>query len=273
VNLFSRTKNEAAVIRRIFKGEPDAYRHIVERYQPMVYAVALANTGNVYLADKVVVETFLEGFNRLVSLADPKRLGTLLCSLAQGKADEISGKQTSEGKRPRPRGNEAPPVDLKFIQSELMEPLIEEMGSFSVRERKGLLLHTFCGMSAKQIADVLRIERKEAEEDLARTRENIERALLKEIKNALQLEVNSKERFGFIMTEVAGSEAATQAMSTFRAGKQKGKALGLVVGAAIVLVLLTAGYFGYRALKGITAVSQAQENSVVSGDNPLPMST
>ncbi len=247
----SRSKREAAMIRKVFKGEPEAYRYIVEQYQPMVYAVALAHTGNIHMADKVVVAAFKEGFDRLVSLTDPKRLGMLLCTLAQGEAEKLVTRRSSNWNKPRKR-DEDPPIDMKWVQSELIDPLNEELGSFSVQERKGILLNAFAGLTVKSIAVALKIERKEAEEDLARTQENVEKALLKEVVNTLHPEVNNKERLIAIMTEVAGPFVAQKAAEETRIGKPPTRRMvPLVVAAATVLVVVIGGYFGYRALVGI----------------------
>ena len=181
-------------MRRVFQGDVAAYRHIIEKYQPMVYAIALAQTGSVYLADKVVVETFEQGYERLFSLTDARKLGLLLGSIAQQSADQLSLRRVPNWNKARARDVDTPPVDLKWVQNELIEPLEEDLGSFTPQERKGILLHAFCKYSSKNIADVLKIERKEAEEDLSRTRENIERALLKEVVKTLKPEVNNKEQ-------------------------------------------------------------------------------
>ena len=262
----SRTKHEAAVIRKVFKGEPEAYRYLVEQYQPMVYAVALAHTGNIYLADKVVVATFKDGFDRLVSLTDPKRLGMLLCTVAQGEAEKLVGRRTADWNKPRKREGD-PPIDMKWVQSELIDPLNEELGSFTVQERKGILLHAFCGLSVKNIAAALKIERKEAEEDLARTRENIEKALLKEVVNTLYPEVNNKERLVAIMTEVAGPFVAEKAAQETRIGKSKRRLIPMIVAVSTVIVLTIGGYFGYRAFVSIISDTQADDDTTIASRN------
>ena len=158
----------------------------MEKYQPLVYAVALAQTTSVTMADKVVVDTFEEErYGRLVSLTDPRKLGALLCAIAQQYCEQLLLRRVPNWNKPRPREADSGSVDLKWVQSELIEPLGEELASFTLQERQGILLHVFCGYSAKQIAETLKIERKEAQDDLARTRENIEKALLKGSSQAL----------------------------------------------------------------------------------------
>ena len=247
---FTRSKSEAATIRRIFQGEPEAYRLIIEQYQPMVYAIALAQTGNVFLADKAVASTFEEGYGRLVSLTDARKLGVLLSSLAQHISEQLSLRRTPNWNKPRPRTG-TPPVDLKWVQTELIEPLGEELGSFTLQERRGILLHAFCGFSSRQIAEVLKIERKDAAEDLARTRENVEAALLKEVVKALDLEVNSKERLLHILRNVAGAAVASKAEDQTRIGRKKTKLMPAILASVIVLVLGITAYFGYRVVNRI----------------------
>ncbi len=263
---FTRSKKETAIIRRIFKGEPEAYRLLIEQYQPMAYAVALALTGNVVLADKAMVAAFKEGFGRLASLTDAKRLGFLFCTLAQHEAEQLINRRVQDWNRPRKRGDASAPVDMKWVQSELLDPLNEELGPFSVRERKGLLLHAFSGATARQIADALKIERKEAEEDLARTQENVEKALLKEVVNALHLEVNNKERLVSILTLVAGAEAAAKAARQTSIGKPKRKRAPMLIGVIAVLVLSIGGYFGYRVFAA-PAIGESDAPPIAAGES------
>lgn len=269
--LFPKAKTDAAVIRRIFQGEPEAYYLIIERYQPIVYAVALAHTGNVYLADKAVVSAFEEGYGRLASLTDAKKLGYLLCSLAQTAAEHLVLRRTPNWNKLRTRLEGNPPVDLKWVQTELIEPLGEELGSFNAQERKGLLLHAFGGLSAKQIAGMLKIDRKEATDDLARTQENVEKALLKEIIEALDPEINNRERILYILTAIGGKEAAAKVADKIKFRKPKNKLIPYAAVAAFVLVVGITLFFSYRLFMPRWATptpEQAQGTS--SANNAAP---
>ncbi len=260
---FGTESKEKTAIQRVFRGHQDAFRLIVERYQPVVYAVALAQSGNVVIADKAVVATFRQAFERLVSLTDAKRLGHWLCALTRKETETLTGLRGAERLKARERDPSAKLVDLGWLQSELIEPLNEELSSFSVQERKGLLLNALCGASARTIADYLKIETKEAAEDLARTRENVEKKLLREVAGALLPEMNSKERMVHIMREVAGDAAAIKAARETRLGRVKGRKLPLFITAAAVLVLGIAGFFVYRAF--LAAPVEAPVRTASSG--------
>ena len=176
----STANKDKAAIKRVFKGQQDAFRHIIERYQPVVYTVALAQTGHVVLADKAVTAAFKEGYERLVSLTDASRLGHWLCALARKEGELLTNSRTPDRLKPRDRDPSAVNVDLAWLQNELVDPLFEELGPFKVQERIGLLLFTLCGATPRTISNLLKIDLKEAREDLDRTRENVEKALLKE---------------------------------------------------------------------------------------------
>ena len=185
-----------------------------------------------------------------------------MCTVAQGEAEKLVSRRSTNWNKPRSRQDD-PPIDMKWVQSELIDPLNEELGSFNVQERKGILLHAFCGLNAKSIADVLKIERKEAEEDLARTQENIEKALLKEVANTLEPEINNKERLVAIMTEVAGPFVAEKAAKVTKIGKSKKKVVPVMVGLSLAAVILIGGYFGYRAFSGMGANSPSESTETV----------
>jgi len=238
---------EKTAIQRIFKGHPDAFRLIVEEYQPVVYAIALAQSGNVIIADKAVVAAFRQAFERLVSLTDAKRLGHWLCALTHNETEALLAVRGPDRLKLRDRDPSAKLADLNWLQTELIEPLNEDLSSFSVQERKGILLHALCGATPRTIAAYLKIELKDAAEDLARTRENVERKLLREVAAALAPEINSKERMVHIMREVAGDAAAIKAARETRLGRVKGRRLPLFMGAATMLVLAIAGFFVYNA--------------------------
>ena len=247
---FRPVNKDRAAIRRIFKGQPDAFRHIIERYQPVVYAAALAQSGNVAAADRAVVSTFRKAFDRLVSITDAGKLGHWLCALAQGETDTLLAQRGPDRFAPRDRDPSAVPVDLKWLQTELMDPLNEELGPFSVQERKGFMLHVLCGTSARQIADLLKIEPKEAGEDLARTLENVEKSLRKEVASALATELASKERMVHIMREVAGDIAAIKAAKETHLGRAKRRGISpavLAAGFAALAAVVIGGYFAYAA--------------------------
>ncbi|NLV40297.1 MAG: hypothetical protein GXY15_03595 [Candidatus Hydrogenedentes bacterium] len=247
---FRPVNKDRAAIRRIFKGQPDAFRHIIERYQPVVYAAALAQSGNVAAADRAVVSTFRKAFDRLVSITDAGKLGHWLCALAQGETDALLAQRGPDRFAPRDRDPGAMPVDLKWLQTELMDPLNEELGPFSVQERKGFMLHVLCGTPARQIADLLKIEPKEAGEDLARTLENVEKSLRKEVASALASELASKERMVHIMREVAGDIAAIKAAKETHLGRAKRRGVSpavLAAGFAALAVVVIGGYFAYAA--------------------------
>jgi DNA-directed RNA polymerase specialized sigma24 family protein len=261
---FGKANKEKAAIQRIFKGHQDAFRLIVEQYQPVVYAIALAHSGNVVVADRIVVASFRQAFERLVSLTDAKRLGHWLCALTHKEAEVFAGLRGHDRLKPRDRDPSAKLVDLGWLQSEFVEPLSEELAAFSLQERKGVLLNALCGAPAPTVAAYLKIEVKEAAGDLARIREKVGKKFLRELAGALAPEINSKERMVHIMREVAGDAAAIKASRETRLGRSKGRGLHLFMGAAAVLLLAVAGHFVHTTFFAPTGESPFQTPSATS---------
>lgn len=255
------TATDRKDIRSVFQGDHNAWRRLVERYQPIVYAVALAQTGNVIVADAVTAKTFQEAYERLASLTDPRKLGHWLCAHAHREAEALNPARRGAAFRPRARDMSAVQVDLKWLQSDLVDPLMEELSPFRLEERKGLLLNVLCGSSARTIANLLKIEPKDAAEQLARTRENVDKQLLKELAAAVQPEMYCKERMIHIIRTTMGEDAAIDAARRTRLGRPRRSRLPLLVGLGIIVVLGVGGYFGYRAFMAPAPSSTSPENA------------
>jgi len=66
-------KNEDVVlIQRILAGAEDAFESLIRKYQKQVHAQALRNIDDFQIAEDIVQETFLQVYQRLETLEDPK---------------------------------------------------------------------------------------------------------------------------------------------------------------------------------------------------------
>ncbi len=74
-------QDDAALVAAAIAGDPEQFAPIVQRYQDAVFAVALARLGNFHDAQDVVQNVFLEAFQRIGGLNDPRRLGAWLRSI------------------------------------------------------------------------------------------------------------------------------------------------------------------------------------------------
>ena len=66
-------KNEdVALIQRILAGDEDAFASLIRKHQKQVHAQALRQIGDFQIAEDIVQETFLQVYQRLETLEDPK---------------------------------------------------------------------------------------------------------------------------------------------------------------------------------------------------------
>ena len=66
-------KNEdVALIQRILAGDEDAFASLIRKYQKQVHAQALRKVDDFQIAEDIVQETFLQVYQRLETLEDPK---------------------------------------------------------------------------------------------------------------------------------------------------------------------------------------------------------
>ena len=66
-------------------GGPEAFAHIVERYQSAVFSVALARVRNFHEAEDIAQSVFVDAFQHLERLKDRARLGPWLRTMAINK--------------------------------------------------------------------------------------------------------------------------------------------------------------------------------------------
>ena len=66
-------KNEdVALIQRILEGDEAALARLIRKYKQQVHAQALQKIGDFQIAEDIVQETFLQVYQRLETLEDPK---------------------------------------------------------------------------------------------------------------------------------------------------------------------------------------------------------
>lgn len=74
-------EDNVALVAEALSGGPEQFSPIVERYQDVVFAVALARLRNFNDAQDIVQDVFIEAFEHLDRLEDPNRLGAWLRSI------------------------------------------------------------------------------------------------------------------------------------------------------------------------------------------------
>ncbi len=138
---------DAELVSRVLRGEAEAYRPLVERYQRAVFGLAVRLLGNGGDADDLAQEAFLRAYRYLGSLKRPERFGPWLFQVVRSLARDRNRRREVEKKALERR--------RELLRWEAV-PNGGEIGSALYRltpaEYLALRLRYFEGMSYEEIA-------------------------------------------------------------------------------------------------------------------------
>jgi RNA polymerase sigma-70 factor (ECF subfamily) len=162
--------DDASLVRRCLKDDPDAYRLLVERYQAEVYSLSVRLLGRIEDAEDMTQETFLRAFRALKRYDPTRPFGAWLHTIAtrlcidhhrRNRARMVSLTQPEEGSAGEERTidledpGDRPDEDAE--KSELarrLEALVEELPPDS---RAAILLRHQQDLPYEEIARVLQV--------------------------------------------------------------------------------------------------------------------
>jgi len=161
-------QRDAAWVKATLAGDPDAFGQIVETYQRIAVSTAYRLLGNSDDAQDVVQNAFLNAFQSLSKLKDPRRLGPWLMRIVSnlslnyrrsrrsGSTVPLDEQRGPEGviKSGEPRASIAGP-DRRAEGRELQAALDAALEQLPEKQRLSLLLFTVEGWAQKEIAELL----------------------------------------------------------------------------------------------------------------------
>ena len=181
---------DLAALSRAREGDPDAFRHLVERHSRVIFRVAYRMTGNEHDADDVVQEAFLRAYKQLDHFEERANFSTWLhriavnCSLdllrARGRHDKHRADITvydGEEEREREIASGDPQPDRLLLSAELKQHVATAMDSLSGNERTAFILRHFEGMPVEEIGKTLGIQVNAAKHTIFRAVRKLREAL------------------------------------------------------------------------------------------------
>jgi RNA polymerase sigma-70 factor (ECF subfamily) len=160
--------DENAIIEGMSRGDPKAFRELVELYKKKIYYLALDMAGNGVDAEDISQEVFLKVYRSFSTFRQGARLGSWLYRVTynaaidhlrrRGAAPEavsdelIEAVGGSEGSLPR-RAAEDPADALEA--SQLQERIAQALGKVSPQEKAVFLLRHYDQLMLKDIAATL----------------------------------------------------------------------------------------------------------------------
>lgn len=185
-----RSADEDALLAACRRGEPDAFRRLVEAYQHRVYAVAYRCVGNHHDAEEVALDVFVRAYQNLDGFEGRSSLYTWLYRIA---ANLAANRVRDRGRKGRdkgvsleaerdgvslagalPAGNPGP--DAAAAGKELEHGLQEALNELPEACRTAFVLRTFEQLSYDEIAEVMECPR-----GTVKSRLNQARTLLRDI--------------------------------------------------------------------------------------------
>ena len=119
---------EQVLVMRAQRGEQDAFRVLVERYQGLVYTLALRMVARPEDADDAAQEAFLAAWKALPKFRMDARFSTWLYRLTVNAATDLLRRRQKDSRSQSLEDEEAP-LQLARARRELRDKLIE-MGNY-----------------------------------------------------------------------------------------------------------------------------------------------
>jgi RNA polymerase sigma-70 factor (ECF subfamily) len=156
------TRNEQALVRRIQKGDRQAFEELLDTYEARVYRLAMRFTGNVSDAEDVTQEIFLGVYKSLANFRGDSSLGTWIYRIAMNHCLEFRRKRRLESIPLEEeltlvvsdwRDDPAQSADKQEI-SERVEAAINAL---SPQHRDVIVLHELQGLTYQEVAATLNV--------------------------------------------------------------------------------------------------------------------
>jgi RNA polymerase sigma-70 factor (ECF subfamily) len=167
------------------RGDPDAFRVLVERHSRAVYRLAWRMTGNSHEAEDIVQETFLRAYKQLKRFDGRAAFGTWIhriavnCSLdlirSRKRRQETSVDGPENGGLSLPASDPSPERSVQSAQ--VRELLARAMQELSAMERCAFTLRHHDGLGIEEIGRALGVQPNAAKHSIFRALRKLRRSL------------------------------------------------------------------------------------------------
>lgn len=177
---------EQVLVMRSQRGEQAAFRVLVERYQKLVYTLALRMVSNPADAEDVAQEAFLSAWKGLPKFRMDAKFSTWLYRLTVNAATDLLRRRQKEQahqsledeEQPVQIPDDAPGPEEQAQAAERRAVLQRAIDSLTENHRKILLLREVNGLDYQEIGQVLELTPGTVKSRLARARRELREKLL-----------------------------------------------------------------------------------------------
>jgi RNA polymerase sigma-70 factor (ECF subfamily) len=145
--------SDEVLVARTCAGESTAYGALVSRYENAARVVALKYVRNHHVAEDVVQQAFLRGYEKLGTLRDPSRFGSWLMRIVRNEACN-SATRSNHAIAPLTEASERDlAADTEFLDDE-SQLAVRLLNLLPDHERLVISLHYLDGHSVTEIAQM-----------------------------------------------------------------------------------------------------------------------
>ena len=177
---------EQILVMRAQRGEQDAFRVLVERYQKLVYTLALRMLNVPADAEDAAQEAFLSAWKALPRFRMDAKFSTWLYRLTVNAATDVLRRRRKEpdslddAERPVQAADSTDTPEEAAQRTERRAMVRRAIGALSETHRQILLLREVTGLSYEEISAALELSPGTVRSRLARARKELREELLAE---------------------------------------------------------------------------------------------
>ena len=190
-------EDDAALVAAALAGGPEAFGPVVERYQDAVFGIALARLRDFHEAEDTAQEVFVQAFECLGNLSDPKRLGAWLRSITIHRSiDRLRRRREAvdvdESGEP---ASHSPMPHEELARRELRDGVLAAIGRLSKTQRETTTLFYINGYSIEEVAAIQEVPAGTVKWRLHDARTKLKEEMMAMVEDVLKAEA-PKEDFG-----------------------------------------------------------------------------
>ena len=152
-------ETDAELVRRVRRGEREAFDRLVRRHLKAAYAVALSVLGEPTDAEDVCQDAFVTAVERIHDLRDPAQFSGWLFQIVRNRSRQFRRSEAIRRHLPLDRsqtlaaGGESPALAAE--RAELRARLLAALAELPEERREVILLHDLHGWKHREIAERL----------------------------------------------------------------------------------------------------------------------
>ncbi|MHB8511744.1 MAG: RNA polymerase sigma factor [Actinomycetota bacterium] len=166
---------EAALLRAVVAGDPEAVRELMDLHLPVVFGFVLARVGgNESTAEDIMQETLIEGVRSAESFRGDSSLSTWMCTIARRR---IARHWEKERRRAEVAAAITPRIEEPHTVIDIRDEVVRALGNLTPLHRQVLVMKYLDEYSVEQIAHEVGRPRVQIQSLLQRARDALRRQL------------------------------------------------------------------------------------------------